>query len=138
MVFDTMVVAYALLGTRPFRDDSMAALAKAPDIVVPDSFRAELTNVLWQWVRLRGVPLDHAVSLLRSSETLVNEFVSSNQLAEQALALAVQNDVSAYDALFITLAIQRKTKLITCDKKVLRKFASIAVTPSTYVGRASP
>lgn len=133
MIFDTMVLAYALLGVRPFRNDAADALAKAPEVVVPDSFRAEFTNVLWQWVRLRKVPLAHALRLLGAADALITESVPGNRLWEQALAIAVQHHVSGYDALFVALAMQRNTKLISCDKAILRAFPRTAMTPTDYL-----
>ena len=53
VVFDSMVVAYALLGVTEFRDEATQALEIAEEIWVPDSFRAELVNIFWQWVEFR-------------------------------------------------------------------------------------
>lgn len=133
MVFDTMVLAYALLGVEPFRDDALEALRKPADIVVPDSFYAEFTNVLWQWVRTRDVGLDRAMVLLHDAEALVTEVVPAPQLTEQALQLSATWNVTAYDTLFVTLAIQRDIKLISCDGELLRKFPDVVISPSVYV-----
>jgi predicted nucleic acid-binding protein len=133
MVFDTMVLAYALLGVQPFRDDATAALAKAPAIMVPDSFRAELANVLWQWIRTRHLPLERGIAILHESEALVTEFVSSAQLTEQALQLSVAHQVAAYDTLFVALAIRGGVMLVTCDDELLRKFPDITISPTAYL-----
>jgi predicted nucleic acid-binding protein len=49
-VVDTTVFAYALLGVPEFGDEALAVLEAATEIHVPDSFRVELVNVVWQWV----------------------------------------------------------------------------------------
>jgi predicted nucleic acid-binding protein len=59
MVIDTMVLAYAMLGVPEFREESLAILEAATEIHVPDSFRAELVNVVWQWVQYKGLSLVH-------------------------------------------------------------------------------
>ncbi|MBI2570157.1 MAG: type II toxin-antitoxin system VapC family toxin [Candidatus Schekmanbacteria bacterium] len=133
MVFDTMVLAYALLGVIPFRDDAAAALAKAPQVLVPDSFRAELTNVLWQWVKSRNVPLKRAIGLLHEAEALITEVVPATELTELALQLSVANNVAAYDTLFVILGVERQVKLVTYDEELLRKFPNVAISPAAYV-----
>jgi len=45
MVFDTMVIAYALLRVEGFCDEAAEALEKPREVWAPDSCRAELTNV---------------------------------------------------------------------------------------------
>lgn len=134
MVFDTMVFVYALLGVPPFREDALAALDQAREILVPDSFRAEFTNVLWQWVRNRNVPLDRAAELLRVPDRLITDVVPTSLLDGEALRLAVSSDVAVYDTLFVSLAFRRRTKLITCDRELLRKFSDVAISPSDYIG----
>lgn len=133
MVFDTMVLAYALLGVRPFRDAAVASLAKARHVLVPDSFRAEFTNVLWPWVKSREVPLERAIECLHAAEALVTEAVPATHLTEHALQLSVAENVAAYDTLFVALALQRRVKLVTCDRELLRKFPEVAVSPEVYV-----
>ena len=133
MVFDTMVFAYALLGVKPFREDSLEALRKSETIVVPDSFYIEFTNVLWQWVKTREVALDHATQLLHDAEALVTEVVSASQLTEQALQLAVTWDVAVYDTLFVTLAIAKNSKLISYDGELLEKFPDVVISASVYL-----
>lgn len=71
MVIDTMVFAYALLGVPEFRDDSLAVLEASIEVLVPDSFRAELVNVVWQWVQYNDLPLDVGIDVLRDADALV-------------------------------------------------------------------
>ena len=128
-----MVLAYALLGVEPFRDDALEALRKPGEIVVPDSFYVEFTHVLWQWLRTRDVGLDRAMALLHDAEALVTEVVPASQLTQQALQLAVKWNVAAYDTLFVTLAVQRDLKLISNDSELLRKFPDVVISPSVYL-----
>ena len=84
-------------------------------------------------MRTRDVGLDRAMALLHDAEALVTEVVSASQLTEQALQLAVTWNVAVYDTLFVTLAIQRDSKLISCDNELLRKFPDVVISPSVYV-----
>jgi predicted nucleic acid-binding protein len=128
-----MVLAYALLGVRPFRDDALEALRRPEDIVVPDLFYPEFANVLWQWVRTRGLGIDRAVTLLRDVEAIVTETVPASRMTHEALELAVAVDVAVYDALFAVLAIQRHSKLVSYDRKLLRKLPDVVISPSDFL-----
>lgn len=55
MVVDTMVFSYALLGIAGVRDEAVRVVDAVIYIRVPDSFRAELGNVVWQWVKHREI-----------------------------------------------------------------------------------
>lgn len=118
MVFDTMVLAYALLRTPEFWQDSLKALYQADEILVPDLFRAEFLNVVWQWVLVRNAPMEFAREVLADAERLVTRVVPSNQLWENALDLAVARRHSPYDMLFVALAAETGSRLVTYDRRL--------------------
>lgn len=117
-----MILAYALLGKADLHAPAVRALRVLPEIWAPESLRAELANVLWLWIRHRGVEVAEGVAALRDAEALVTEFVPLRGLWEEALRLAVARDHSPYDTLFISLAIQRQTKVLTTDQPLLDRF----------------
>lgn len=133
MVVDTMVFVYALLGVEPHRDEAVAMLAKARTIVVPDSFRAEFANVLWQWVRHREVNRDLATALLQDTESLVTQVIDSNILWERALDLAVDNNHPVYDTLFVAAAEGLATRVITFDRRLARVFPDHVSTARAFL-----
>jgi predicted nucleic acid-binding protein len=122
MVVDTMILAYALLGEAEFHAPAVEALRALPDIWAPESLRAELANVLWLWIRHRGVEPSAGLEMLRDAEALVTEFVPLGGLWEHALSLAVDRNHSPYDTLFVTLAMQRQSKVLTSDQPLLARF----------------
>lgn len=122
MIIDTMVFAYAFLGVKEFRDQAVNALASAESIQVPDSFRAELANVVWQWIQYQNVPLETGLEVLQDANSLIDQAIPSDLLWERALELAVENSHTAYDTLFIAAAENMKSRLITFDKKLLEIF----------------
>lgn len=122
MVIDTMVFAYALLRVKDKYEQAAAALESAEQIIVPDSLFAELGNVVWQWIQFRQLPLQTGLEVLADAETLVDKVVPSASVRELALALAVQEGHLFYDTLFVAVAIQEKTQLVTFDRKLAAKF----------------
>ena len=133
MVVDTMVFAYALLGVPGFRDESLAVLTSGQDLLVPDSFRAELANVVWQWSRKNTMPLTVALDVLGDADALITDAVGADSLWERALELSIEHDHPAYDTLFVALAESEGVNLVTYDQKVQKKFPQLAITPSEFL-----
>ncbi len=121
-VFDTNVVADALLGTTGIREEALKALRDADEIVVPDLFFAELANVVWQYVSRAGVPLSRGLELLDDAEALVTRSVPASALWHRALELAVERGHPAYDTLFVALAETEGTKLVTREARLRQRF----------------
>ena len=80
MVVDTMVFAYALLGVEGFRHDATAILEQVDSISVPDSFRVEMSNVLWQWISHRKVSIETALQVTDDTESLIGQTLSGEDL----------------------------------------------------------
>ncbi|MDA0738333.1 MAG: type II toxin-antitoxin system VapC family toxin [Nitrospirae bacterium] len=137
MVVDTMVFAYALLGVTRFRDESLAVLTNAEDIIVPDSFRAELVNVVWQWTRENQLTLEVGIEVLTDADALITHATPADELWERALELSVAANHPAYDTLFVALAERENTGLVTYDTKLRKKFQNQTISPSDYLSSLS-
>ena len=133
MVIDTMVFAYALLGVPAFRDHSLAVLETAIEILVPDSFRAEFVNVVWQWVQHNALPLELGIDVLQDADALVTHATTSSLLWERALVLAAEAQHPAYDTLFVALAEFADTLLVTYDTKLQQAFPDRVISPATFL-----
>jgi predicted nucleic acid-binding protein len=133
MVVDTMVFAYALLGVEEFREKAIGVLEKAKSVAVPDTIRAELANVLWQWVRHRGVDPAHAFSAMEDAESLYSKVLSSEALWQHALALAIEHDHTVYDTLFVSAAEQERTRVVTFDVRFQQAFPSQVLSAESYI-----
>jgi predicted nucleic acid-binding protein len=94
------------------------------NFIVPDVFWAEVANVLWKGVRQRRWP--QAVAQRAASDIKDRNFftVSSLDLLADALKIAFANDRSVYDCLYVALAIQFKTEMITADERLANALAA--------------
>jgi len=122
-----MVFAYALLGVEGFREKALKALESADIIVVPDSLHAELVNVVWKWISMKGVSLDLGLKVLQDVEGLIDQIIPAEHLWERALQLAVHYRYPAYDTLFIAAAELLETRVISFDRKLLQTFPELTV-----------
>jgi predicted nucleic acid-binding protein len=107
--------AYRLL------DDFAAGTVK---LVVPDIFWAECGNIVWKAVRQQRFSranAESAISLMLSREIPT---VPSAKLLDEALAIAFDNDQTVYDSLYVALALESKSLLITADERLANALAA--------------
>ena len=92
--------------------------------LVPDLFWVELANALWKAVRRGELSADHAASAISFVRDLGIETLASVDLVSQALDLALTHDRTVYDSLYVALAMQSKTELITADERLADAMAA--------------
>jgi predicted nucleic acid-binding protein len=97
-------------------------LAENPDsrFYVPDLFFVECANILWKYVRHYGYPPENASQDVRDLSALALRTVSTADLIAPGLALALEYQITAYDACYAALAEGNKLPLITADQALIR------------------
>jgi predicted nucleic acid-binding protein len=98
---------------------------------VPDLFFVECANILWKYVRHFGYPPDNARQDVADLRALALLTVSTADLLEPALELAMTYDITAYDASYAALAAQLDLPLITADAPLARKLQATGVEVRT-------
>jgi predicted nucleic acid-binding protein len=136
-VIDTNVIACALLPAEPSSTPAREALGRSGPLVAPDVLRAELVNLLWQWVRVRGVAPDAALAMLDDANALLDEVVPANALWADALRLATAHGHSPYDTLFVALARHRNTVVVSFDRRLKAAFPDDVWTVEEFLSRTN-
>ena len=95
---------------------------------VPDLFYVECANILWKYVRRFGYPAENARQDVADLVTLALVTVSTADLLEPALELALAYDITAYDACYAALSRQLALPLVTADAPLGRKLAGSDVS----------
>jgi predicted nucleic acid-binding protein len=120
IVVDTNLVAYAVLpGERTA--DALTLAERDSEWVAPAIWRRELRNVLATMMRVRRLPLAHALAAFQAAEELVTD-ATVEPSVEQCLRLAARGRVSAWDAEFVFVADSLGLPLVTADKRLARAF----------------
>jgi predicted nucleic acid-binding protein len=105
---------------------SEAAVAlREHELIAPAWWLAEAANALWRHARIGEIDDDEAAAFLSE---LMNAPVASLPIEphlEQALKLAIEIGHPVYDCIYLALALQHQTYVVTAD----RRFASAASTP---------
>jgi predicted nucleic acid-binding protein len=92
--------------------------------LVPDLFWIEMANALWKAVQREKISKEFARAALTSVTDLEIPTISSFDLMPQTLRLAIDNRRTAYDSLYVALAVQSKTELITADERLANALAA--------------
>jgi predicted nucleic acid-binding protein len=130
LVLDASVaIKWAIPSARePLTDESLRLLKRYVDseieFIVPDVFWAEVGNVLWKGTRQHRWRQDEAEAV--SADMKARDFatVSSVTLLPEALRIAFTYDRSVYDCLYVALAVQSKTDLVTADERLANALAA--------------
>jgi len=140
LVLDVSVaVKWALPSARePLMDGALRLLTQYTEgeveFIVPDVFWAELGNVLWRGTRQQRWRRDQAEAFLVDMRAREFETVPSLILLPEALTIAFKCDRSVYDCLYVALAVESKTELITADERLANALA--AHLPVKWLGAA--
>src|SRR5690242_11121105 len=97
------------------------------EIFVPDLFYIECANVLWKYVRARMYTAGEVQTDLATLKSFPLRVVSTADLMADAVTIALNFGISAYDASYVALSQQVGAILLTLDAKLVR-----AVTNSSY------
>lgn len=119
-----------------FKRDGVAqflrSIEEADVVLAPDLFVAEVVNTIWKCHQFEHRPLDICDRALAASLRLVDTFVPSIDICDEAFLLARTCGRPAYDMFYLALARHEDASLLTADA-ALRKQAQkqgIRVSPS--------
>jgi predicted nucleic acid-binding protein len=102
------------------------------DFIVPDIFWAEIGNVLWKGYRQRRWSRTGAERIAADMQSRNFFTVPSLILMNDALKIAFTYDRAVYDCLYVALAIQFKSQMITADERLANALA--AYLPIRWLG----
>ncbi len=123
IVVDVNVIAYFLVEGEK-TPTARELLQREPDWRLPALWRHEYLNVLATFTREGGATIAEAKTLWRRGIELFGPR-EQNVDMESALALAIENRISAYDAQYIALARQLQTVCVTEDQRLLVTFPTL-------------
>jgi len=99
------------------------------ELYVPDLFYIECTNILLKYTRRFGRSLDDSQADLADLNRLALKSTPTADLIEEALLLASEKNLTAYDACYAVLAGQLDIPLITADESL-----ALAIESAIFIG----
>jgi predicted nucleic acid-binding protein len=113
--------------------DSAAArrlLDKDHSYFAPDLLFAELANITWKKVRSGHLTPEQGERLTSDLGNIAVETIPCRALARDAYSLALATARTAYDSLYIALAIRLDTQFITADERLANALSSMPTLSS--------
>jgi predicted nucleic acid-binding protein len=93
-------------------------------IYIPDLFYIELTNIFWKYVRARMYTAAEVQADLATLKSLSLRVVSTAELMEEAINIAIAYGISAYDASYVALCHRVSSPLLTLDQRLANTLAT--------------
>lgn len=128
-----MILQYVLdasVGIKLFIDEEFSdkvqrlfsGLAEDPEaeIYVPDLYYIECANILLKYTRRFRRPIEDSLADIRDLNDLALKVTSTAELMEDALMLAAEKDLTAYDACYAVLAQKIGIPLVTADSPLTK------------------
>ena len=115
IVLDASAAVSAVMDDQP---NVFAILDQASRVFAPYHFIAEVTNGLWKYVVLRGLPVDDAAARLQVALRMVRTYRHVTRFAEEALREAALHRHPAYDLYYAVLARRENAAILTIDRRL--------------------
>ncbi len=132
IVVDTNVMVRLVVGGE---DGAAAAglLRRDADWTAPAILVSELRNVLVGFVRRDALTPDQAMAMMDDAALVLGDRIA-NVISSEVVDVALDCDLSAYDAEFVVLARNLGAPLATLDQAILRGAPDVAVPLEEMTG----
>ncbi len=136
LVLDTSVAVKWYL-PEDLHDEAIELLRRAEagdaDLLAPGTVQPEFFNALWWQHRREDLPLDRVRDLWKQFALDPVVLYAPEELIPRAAEIALQTRVIIYDALFLALAENSETVVVTADGKLIK-----ALEGTSYAHLAHP
>ena len=123
-VADASVAAKWVLPSpyEPLREEAVSFLLRWTDakiqLLVPDFFWIELSNILWKAIRRGRCTRETAEAAMASLRKYHIPTISALLLLDSAFDKALTYGRTVYDSLYVALALKSNAQLVTADEKL--------------------
>lgn len=126
IVVDNTVLADWAFGIADHRLHAEALLEAEPEWITVGLFRYELGNVAWKTLRFgEGWDGNRIEKAMKNASVILTEIVSELRWNE-VLEIALEKEISFYDAAYVWLAKKRDLTLYSRDARLVAKCPDVA------------
>ena len=119
-VIDASVLVKCLI-TEPNSAIARREVAAASRLVAPDFILIEIASIAAKKVRRGDIPKAFGAQVIDEAEIMLGELVPSAPLIREAFNLSASHGVSVYDGLYLALAMQRDSVVLTADLRLMTR-----------------
>lgn len=99
-------------------ESALRLLNRGYDLLVPDFFFAEVTNVFWKRVRRGEDSMDDAKVALEAIRAQPLQIYPSLGLMPCVFDMAVRTQRAVYDCVYLVLAVEYQCQMVSADEKL--------------------
>ena len=99
-------------------------LGGAYTLLVPELLYSEIANIFWKRVTFNGLDRTIAQKAIKALGSFCLESFTCASLFKDAFEIATLTGCTAYDGLYVALAVQEDAQLITVDKRLVSTLRS--------------
>jgi predicted nucleic acid-binding protein len=129
LVLDTSVAVKFYL-PEDLREEALALLSAvgegAAQLLAPSTIQPELFNALWQQHRRGKLSREEVGEHWRDFSVTSTDLYAPEDLMPRAAEIALETGVIIYDALFLALAEDAETVVVTADDRLLKALRGTA------------
>ena len=121
IVADASVAIQWFLSDEPFSQQAHDLTNHGIEFIAPDIVVAEVANIAWRSARTGRITQSFATRISSEISDMFVRLTSSEELIRSAMKISLQIDHPIYDCLYLALADQNDTKVITHDRKFMAR-----------------
>ena len=130
IVVDANVVVYLALDT-PQTQTARQIRDADSDWHVPSFWRSEFLDAMSAYMRSGELTLQGALDAMEFAERKLADKEHKVD-SVRVMELVANSACSAYDCEYVALALQLGVPLVTADRRILREFPDVAVSPDAF------
>ena len=88
-------------------------------LFAPDLLYAEIGNIVWKKLRIHDLTADEARAIIKEFQNLTFEITPTADLLDEAYRIAMEQQRTVYDALYIALSVREQCQCVTADEKLV-------------------
>ena len=111
-----------------YSDNAKCIFKKCKTLLAPDLIYSEVASVLWKRSRKKEITKEEALISLQVFGEIPFKIITSWPISLLALEIAQRSDRSIYDSLYLAVAMQQKTKMITADKRLYNSLSNSPIS----------
>ena len=96
-------------------DKFLKTFQNANVVIAPDLYVSELANTLWKHHKAKTLSKENCLLYMQQGLKMINRFVNSKEIWEEAFSEAISNNHSVYDMFYMIAARRHAGTLITND-----------------------
>lgn len=127
LVIDASVVVKWFIPERG-STEAIKLLNSRTQLFAPDIIRPEVVNTLWKLHARQMLTVDEASDIIENFRSSPIAICSSDTLIAPAFEIAIAAGRTVYDSLYLALAIERNSVLITADQRLANAIKNTGLT----------